>query len=834
MPRDRNNKKPASVFDGLKNRVNNSLRSLYTTTYYTTPHSQQGLDDLRAKINANLDRIVDTNMDTMGIPSVSKLYSRMKFDMDQAIGVRNKQGDVSSLFDNALNYDDFFAAFQNNHYLLEMDAEIDSTCKYFPDLEEALAVLKEGVLSPDYFSKDFLTLNSSSVQDKEIFEERVKDLKKKYNLLTFVDEVYYRTSKYGEDFIYVVPYATALSRLLTNKPLTTANMANIEHEGANQYGQTEKLNETFMLSVDNSRCIISGVSGKQCFEEKSPKVLSEGTSFAKTERQADLNAKPMRESATAPFQNLLGENESFHLQVEICRKGIIESAVQDAQLVQNRKSFMESTASQFNREVITEIQGGKSGKGKLKVVKKSKTTGKLSIAGMEDELGVPDDKKETLAPDGMIGIASLGANTMPEVKVDVPGCVVSHIRREQVIPIYIGENNTCLGYYYIELRSYDALEDFRGLNYIMSDSLTSIRGSNSGMNAPFNCVDPSRQEELLKYIAGQLSTFIDKEFINANQDLREEIYMILKYNDIFNTPAIEKVKITFVPPEDMIHTYFQLDPVTHRGISDLDKAMVPAKIYASMYISDAIGKLVRGQDKRVYYVKQQVDTNISQTLLNVINQVKQGNFGFRQFSNINNVLNITGKFNDLFIPVNSSGDAPLQIETIQGQQFTDNSEQMQQLKEMAVNTVVPFEIIQSRLSVDYAMQLSMSNSKFLRKIYSRQGQTTPFLGRLMTKLYNFEYDENLEITVTLPPPVFINTANTNQIVDNTKQFVQNIAEIDMANEDNDKVKNEYQKQLFDFYVGTHLDLSRHQKLLEAAQRQVTTNTVPENNNDDGY
>ena len=103
----------------------------------------------------------------------------------------------------------------------------------------------------------------------------------------------------------------------------------------------------------------------------------------------------------------------------------------------------------------------------------------------------------------------------------------------------------------------------------------------------------------------------------------------------------------------MIHVYFKLDPITHRGISDLDKSMVPAKIYASMYITDAIGKLVRGQDKRVFYVKQTVDSNIAQTLMNVINQVKQGNFGFRQFSNINNVHKI-------YICTNINSTSPIQ------------------------------------------------------------------------------------------------------------------------------------------------------------------------------
>ena len=152
---------------------------------------------------------------------------------------------------------------------------------------------------------------------------------------------------------------------------------------------------------------------------------------------------------------------------------------------------------------------------------------------------------------------------------------------------------------------------------------------------------------------------------------------------------------------------------------------------------------------------------------------------------------------------------------------------------MAINsTDVPYEIIQMRQSVDYAMQLSMSNAKFLRKIYAKQGIFAPYLSRIVTKIYNFEYEETEDITVTLPPPVFINTANTNQLVDNTKQYVQNIAEIELANEQDDAIRNEYTKKLFYFYIGTHIDISRHEEILRKARQKVQTDKKKED--ESGY
>ena len=92
--------------------------------------------------------------------------------------------------------------------------------------------------------------------------------------------------------------------------------------------------------------------------------------------------------------------------------------------------------------------------------------------------------------------------------------------------------------------------------------------------------------------------------------------------------------------DDMEHVYFKMNDETHRGISDLHKALFPATLYSAMYITNCIWTMTRSQDKRVYYVKQTVDTNISKTLLNTINQIKKGNMNIRQIENINHILNI--------------------------------------------------------------------------------------------------------------------------------------------------------------------------------------------------
>ena len=208
-------------------------------------------------------------------------------------------------------------------------------------------------------------------------------------------------------------------------------------------------------------------------------------------------------------------------------------------------------------------------------------------------------------------------------KINAPGCIIKKLRRENVIPLYIDE--LCLGYYYFEYEN----DDIFTQSSSMSDPMMALKAGKFNVTE-----DNMKKEQMMRFISSKLSNFIDSKFINANQDLRKEIYMILKHNNLFNVDMQNQLKISFIPPEDMVHMYFQKDTKTNRGISDLDKSLLPAKLFTSLYVTNTIGILTRGQDKRVYYVRQNIDSNISQTLLNTINQIKKSNFGARELASV--------------------------------------------------------------------------------------------------------------------------------------------------------------------------------------------------------
>jgi hypothetical protein len=284
---------------------------------------------------------------------------------------------------------------------------------------------------------------------------------------------------------------------------------------------------------------------------------------------------------------------------------------------------------------------------------------------------------------------------------------------------------------------------------------------------------------------------------------------------------ISKIRVTFIPPEDIIHSYFNKDPKSNRGISSLLRALFPAKLYSCLYISNVIAILTRGNDKRVYYVKQNVDTNIAGVLLNTINLIKESNFGLRQIENMNNIMNITGRFNDYVIPESASGEAPVRFEIMQGQDVQHPTDLMNQLEEMAVNaTDVPMEVIQARQQLDFATHYTMSNTRFLRKVYNLQAKFTKILTKLFTRIYDAEYECTDTVTVELPPPMYLALMNSSQMFQSANEHVENITPlyIDTENEDPAlvaKVKARIKK----FYMKSFIPDEAIQQIVDSARME---------------
>lgn len=304
------------------------------------------------------------------------------------------------------------------------------------------------------------------------------------------------------------------------------------------------------------------------------------------------------------FERLLSDRQkSIHqvvgettVQIISESKGIGDAEVLNADIVENvsitintsglLKSSAEALSKARKAHTLTEMASmSKLYESTMLNEAKVKMDDKL----IPDELEMPDDDN-SFSSEMIIGSNKNKNNE----KITVPGCIVKTLERANVLPIDI--DDVRIGYWYIETN--DSTE-----GALYNSTVTSMQGINtiagtSVVNDAERLTRSANRDKVLSFIAKKLNDVIDAKFINTNQDLRSELYQILKYSNLFdNTTKTTSgnITITFLSAEDVVHMCFKKDKVTKRGISDLAYSMFPAKLYASLYITNVLGQITRGQ-----------------------------------------------------------------------------------------------------------------------------------------------------------------------------------------------------------------------------------------------
>lgn len=713
--------------------LRNQMNGVYKDTYSADLTNKEELEKLTSGIEDNLSKIISRNGGFEDISNVSRLYAAS--NLSKAVNDKEYISSIADFFENRAITDQLIASYTENKWIVELDNEIDTVCKYMPKLEEALDAIKDSVLSADNFEKEYLTFNSPNISNADLskFNSDIAKIKKDYNLYDKVEQWYSDASKYGEVFIWKSKYDKALSVLLSRKAGNSAGV---------RYYQESVVDPEF----------ISSPAGSSIITESGIDMAGLGREY---------------------------NNYGQSVKIEINKSGALETAL-------NEVTKLNESAALVSESSISE-------------------------ASFDDNRVLPDGfeipkefkSKENTSADGFID-TSTKANDRRALKVN--GVILKSLKRENMILLYI--DDICLGYYYLEFLDNNGLDTF-------SDSMFTKRGMSrtgysNGAREQDKITQANATNELLKFLAATIVQNIDDKFINNNAYLKSEIYAILKYNDIQNASGLDRIRVTYLAPDDVEHIKFKEDPQTHRGISDLYRSLIPAKLWCCLYISNTLGILTRGQDKRVYYVKQNVEQNIAQTMLNVINQIKKQNFNIMQIENMNSILGITGKYNDYIIPVGPSGDSPVSMEVMEGQNIDPQQDLLDKLEENAISsTGIPYEMVVARLNLDFATQLTMSNSKFLRFVFKRQAVFEKHLTNIMSTIYNAENNTETPVTVNciLPTPLMLNINNLNQIMDLVSQQADAISGFlytDPNDQDADQKKAIFKKNYIHYKLGAYL------------------------------
>ena len=721
-----------------------NIDDLYKNTYFTNNDNSKYIDSIKRKMDDDLEGLIDKAKAQNGGTNMADLYARTlaRNDTDSLNEIRSALEDETVLAD-------IMDIYSQNALVRDLDREIDTVCKYMPKLDEALDIKKDNVLSADHFNDDAVRISIENVAGAGITNDNNNkseadgsDLElfaRKYDLEAFRNELYSKTAKYGEQFVYIVPYKRALEKLIART------------DGASLLSEEGILTEE---SINEGLQSINETLSFRYTDTDESKLKSFGA-----QELYDLSESTLSDSS---LEGLKSNNIEYSgLDIEINKTGVIPGII--AQECNMRRIFSE-TVSLFGEESLGSARNAYLSnslyfKNINKKLKKAAQGGTLEGPTSLSDDGLKDLDEPTKANDAE--------------QLEIPGAVFEILEHDRVKPIYI--NNTCLGYYYIEMNDPNGGNAEEQMTF--TSTLGGMRPRRTARENEANGGTSTQDNEVLMKIARKIAQRIDKKFINSNQDIAKEIYTVLKYN-ADNNGKTTKLRISFIPPSDIIHSYFELNKKTHRGVSDIVKSLFPAKLYTCLYISNTIALLTRGYDKRLYHVKQTIDTNITSVLLNVINQIKRSNFNLRQIENMNNIMNVTGRFNDM---------------------------------------------VNSRYQESTATHLTMSNARFLIKVYARQKLYEPILSAIYTKLYQYEYNTNSIVKVELPPPIMLNFTNTSQILSMSQELIQNIVQMKFGTSQNEQEKLTFTSLLMEYYYDSFLPMDKINAMADKAKAKTAAN-----------
>ena len=640
------------------------------------------------------------------------------------------------------------------------------------------------VFENDSLMNNVVSMYSQNVYLKEADKEYELILKYMPSLHDALDtrkEAVLSADHFTKDAINIKSSSAELSDATTDSNITAMrDKYDIDNLLDRLYGETDKLGEAYIYCVPYKKAmnrLLKQAKGGDALKG-SYSANAIGESF---EIVTEAAVYSYDESSGQVIENSISSRVEG-LTVEFNTSGVIADAIKEhyrMERVVNETAMMsinESERMKLDDNSITDMKDMKKGLYSL-----------------------DPNAKDMRTQDGLI-------TDKDENSLKIPGCVVKFLDRTMVKPLYI-----------------DDIETNNPMNTEQVTFTSTLGGLRPGTTARKIANNSDDNDNIIiKKIAKELSEKIDAKFINANQDLTKEIYAILKYNIKHNDSGrVTKMRVTFIPPEDIIHSFFNKDPRSNRGISSLARSLFPAKLYSCLYISNVIGILTRGNDKRVYYVKQNVDTNISAVLLNTINSIRKSNFGLRQIENMNNIMNITGRFNDYVIPESASGDAPVRFEIMPGQDIQHPTELMNQLEEMAINaTDVPMEVIQARKQLDFATHYTMSSTRFLRTVYNIQAKFTKIASKLLTRIYDAEFDCQDTVTIELPPPMYLALTNSSQMFQSANEHVENVTPMYIDVENSDPVLvNKIKAKIKKFYMKSFLPDAMIERIVSQAKME---------------
>ena len=246
---------------------------------------------------------------------------------------------------------------------------------------------------------------------------------------------------------------------------------------------------------------------------------------------------------------------------------------------------------------------------------------------------------------------------------------------------------------------------------------------------------------------------------------------------LFDDMYRKNVTFQFIPAEYITHFSIRPDE-SGNGQSVLQDALTYAKLYLSLLIFNMMTIINKGNDTRVYYVKNSgMDTDMMNATQNVARQIKGRQISFHDLMNANSMVTKLGANKEIFTPMGANGDKAIDFDILSGQDVQLHSDLMEMLRNNFLNaTGIPSAILETENNVEFAKQLSMVNAKFIGIVIGLQMDFNPSITELYRKLLKYcsslSDEDIMAVQYKLTPPRELNVENVSNRIGNIQSVVQ--------------------------------------------------------------
>lgn len=658
--------------------------------------------------------------------------------------------------------------------------EYDQVVNYIPQLNQALNVLVDNIMSPDDFTKDVFTLkyNGETVVDdtNDHIIRNLYDLEKIYNIEGKTKRIITDTLKYGDTFLSIVKMNDGLDKIFTED------------------GELISFNEDTVL-LNESNLLLSENDEKRLLEfykeETGNKKGYEGNIRADIARMINENIT----FSSNPL-NLYKEELLLEADFNTERFKYVSSKYDD----EMTKKAMRMNASQQNRSLAQKI------------------TDRRSLFSTENPLAKELEKEANRISDS--------EKNARRKQGYVTGSFVKLLDPRKVVKIY--SNGTCYGYYHLETE----LESLKVTNNSNATQIASafqvksgadIGNSSDGM---FNQkkIDPKTQL-ILDVFLKNISKKLNKRFIENSPEFKQMLYQLLQQDYIVKN----KVNITYLSPDEVEHFSVNMNEDDGYGRSVFDRILFTAKIYLATLTTTLMLKLSRSADHRTFIVETGLSNDLEGIIQDFVREIKSKEVTMSDLNSIDTILNNIGQFADYFIP-SIDGQRAIDIDVTPGQQIDMDNDLMEYLKKAMISGMgIPASFLSYADEMEFARSVSMMNGMFLRMIVGYQKSLGDAFSNTYRKLYRNEYgkaEENTEeenkatlldydlIEAIFPSPATLNMTNLNEQIGSSQTVVEYVVNTLIGASEQNEDKRDFLTREVTKDIMTNIDWSHYEEILD--------------------